>query len=326
MNRLASAMVLRYAGLILIFFISGCGSPVPLKVGTTVMIDSLPLSLARHKPIFAENELTVETVYFDSSRRMREAFVDGRVQAIMTDLAGALLINDGKERGKIVRVSLKPSPSRPMFAMMTPSHQPVATRGRLENGRIAVFREAMDRYVADRLLRAAGIRKWIEIEVNSPDSGLELMQKGEVAAALLQEPLISIALRKGAHIALDDRNLMLGQTVIVFSQRMVDEKPAFIRRFLRAYEQSVRELNVRPQLYRSLVVELVRAPLEVSASMPVPIFPFPGEVPTESDIESAGHWLSGKNIISQPIPYTRLVNAGFLWDPFQFRPAACCGW
>jgi ABC-type nitrate/sulfonate/bicarbonate transport system substrate-binding protein len=152
------------------------------------------------------------------------------------------------------------------------------------------------------------------------------MQKGEVTAALLHEPLISIALRKGAYVLLDDRDLMLGQTVIVFSQRMVDEKPAFVRRFLRAYEQSIRELNVRPQLYRFLVVELVWAPLEVSTSMPIPIFTFPGEVPTESDIESVSQWLLEKKMISQPVPYTRLVNPGFLWDPFQFRPAACCGW
>lgn len=326
MNRFVSTIILLYIALIFISFTSGCGSPVPLKVGTMPMIDSLPLSLARYKPIFAENELVVEAVYFDSSLRLREAFVDGRVDAIITDLAGALLINEGKERGKIVRVSLKPSPSRPMFAIMIPSHQPIATLSRLENARIAVSREAMDRYVVDRLLRAAGIKRWIEIEVNSPESGLEIMQKGKVTAALLHEPLVSIALRKGAHVLLDDRNLMLGQTVIVFSQRMVGEKPAFIRRFLRAYEQSVRELNVRPQLYRSLVVELVQAPLEVSTSMPVPIFNFPGEVPTESDIESASQWLLEKKIISQPIPYTRLVNAGFLWDPFQFRPAACCGW
>jgi len=252
--------------------------------------------------------------------------VDGRVDAIMTDLAGAFLVNEGKERGKIVRVSLKPSPSRPMFALMTPPHQPIGTLRRLENVRIAVSREAMDRYVVDRLLQAAGIRRWIEIEVSSPELGLEMMQEGKATAALLREPQISIALGMGAHVVLDDRKLMLGQTVIVFSQRMVDEKPGFIRRFLRAYEQSVRELNVRPQLYRPLVVDLVPSPPEMSKTIPIPIFTFPGEVPSESDIESASAWLLKKKIISQPIPYTRLVNAGFLWDPFQFRPAACCGW
>ena len=326
MNRFVSTIVLLYIALIFISFTSGCGSPAPLKVGTVPMIDSLPLSLARYKPIFSENGLPVEAVYFDSSSRLREAFVEGRVDAIITDLVGALLVNEGRERGKIVRMSLKPSSSRPMFAIMTPSHHPIPPLSRLENARIAVSREAMDRYVVDRLLRATGINRWIEMEVDTPESGLEIMNEGKVTAALLHEPLISIGLKKGNRVILDDRNLMLGQTVIVFSQRMVDEKPAFIRRFLRAYEQSVRELNVRPQLYRSLVVELVRAPLEVSANMPVPIFTFPGEVPTESEIESASQWLLEKKMISKRIPYTRLVNAGFLWDPFQFRPAACCGW
>jgi NitT/TauT family transport system substrate-binding protein len=326
MNKFVPRIALLYIALVFIFFSSGCGSPPPVKVGTMPIIDSLPLSLARYKPIFSENGLVVEAIYFDSSFGLRNALVGGRIDAIITDLAGALLINEGEERGKIVRISLKSTPSRPMFAVMMTLHQPIATLNSLENARIAVSREAMDRYVVDRLLSAAGISRWTKIEVSSREAGLEIMEKGGGTAALLSEPLISIALKKGAYVLLDDRNLMLGQTVIVFSQRMVGEKPAFIRRFLRAYEQSVRELNVHPQLYRSLVVELVRAPFEVSTTMPVPVFPFPGEVPTESDIESVSAWLLGKKIISQPIPYNQLVNAGFLWDPYQFRPAACCGW
>jgi ABC-type nitrate/sulfonate/bicarbonate transport system substrate-binding protein len=127
-------------------------------------------------------------------------------------------------------------------------------------------------------------------------------------------------------VVLDDGKLLLGQTVVVFNQQMVNEKPAIIRRFLRAYEQSVRELNVRPHQYRSLVMEMVRAPTEVSANLSIPIFPFPGEVPTESDVESANAWLLGKKMILQPVPYRQAVNGGFLWDPYQFRPATCCGW
>jgi NitT/TauT family transport system substrate-binding protein len=124
----------------------------------------------------------------------------------------------------------------------------------------------------------------------------------------------------------DDKSLMVGQTVIVFSQRMADEKPALIRKFLRAYEQAVRELNVRPQTYRFLAAELVHPPSEMSANFTIPVFPFPGEVPTESDIESASAWLLEKKIGTHPIPYRRVVNAGFLWDPYQFKPASCCGW
>ncbi len=318
--------IVLYSTLIFISLPFGCHTTALLKVGTLPVIDSLPLRLAQHKPIFSENHLVVETVYFESPSDLRAALMAGKVDAVITDLIGVLLLNDQQERVKVVRVALRTSSSRPMFAIMTAPHHHINTVRGLENARIAISREASDKYVAEKLLRAAGVNSWIETEVNSAQTGLEMLQRGEVTSALMSEPLISIALGFGARVVLDDRRLLLGQTVIAFNEHIVNRKPAIIRRFLRAYEQSVRELNVRPNQYRFLVMELVRAPSEVSASLPIPLFPFPGEVPTESDVESVNTWLLAKKVVLRPVPYRRAVNAGFLWDPYQFRPAACCGW
>lgn len=318
MSRFVSASVL-------FLLLLGCGSPVPLKVGTMPVIDSLPLSVARHKPIFAENRLAVDILRFGQLLELRDALINDRVDAIITDLVEAFFINEWKECGKIVRVSLKSSHDRPMFAIVAAPHQPTTPHS-LENARIALSREVMDKYVAYRLLRSAGVGRWTEIETGSTEEALETMQRGGAAAALVSEPFISTALRSGGQVILDDRNMAIGQTVIIFSQRMVEKKPAFIRRFLRAYEQSVREINIRPWRYLPLAREFVHVPIGVSTRMPIPSFPFPGEVPLQADMESAGAWLLMKKIISRPISYNQLVNSGFLLDPSQFRPASCCGW
>jgi len=318
MGRFVSASVL-------FLLLWGCGSPVPLKVGTMPVIDSLPLSVARHKPIFEENRLSVDILRFSHLSELRDALINGRVDAIITDLVEAFLINEREECGKIVRVSLKSSPDRPMFAVVAAPHQP-ATPHSLEKARIALSREAMSRYVAYRLLRSAGVGAWTEIETGSTEEALETMQRGEAAAAVLSEPFISKALRSGGQLIVDDGSTPIGQTVIIFSQRMVEKKPAVIRRFLRAYEQSVREVNVRPWRYLPLAREFVGVPVGVSTRMPIPSFPFPGNVPLQPDIESAGIWLLAKRIIPRPISYHQLVHSGFLLDPSQFRPASCCGW
>jgi NitT/TauT family transport system substrate-binding protein len=319
MNKFSIIIIILCFTLVLIPMPFGCSSPPLVRVGTLRVIDSLPLSLARHKPIFAENNLLVEAVYFENPAALRSALLNGNVEAVITDLISALLLNAREERAKIVRIALRASPSRPMFTLVTASKHPS------ENIRIAVSNEAVDKYVSSRLLKAAGISKWTEIEVSGPQNGLEKMERGEVSAVLLTEPFVSMAVKKGAQVFLDDRSLMVGQTVVVFSQRMAREKPALIRRFLRAYEQAIRELNARPQFYLSLAGDLVRPPSEESADLAIPVFPFPGEVPTESDIESANTWRLEKKIGGQPIPYRRAVNGGFLWDPYQFKPAACCG-
>jgi NitT/TauT family transport system substrate-binding protein len=310
---------------VLFFFLLGCDSPAPLKVGTIPAIDSLPLSIARQKPIFAENKLAVDVLRFSQVLELREALANGTVDAIVTDLIEAFIINEGKECGKIVRVALESSPDRPMFAIVAAPHQS-ATSNSLENGRIALSRKTMDRYVAAMLLRSANVCRWTEIETGSMEEALEMMKRGGAAAALLSESFISTALRSGGQVIIDDRNMQIGQTVIIFSQRMVEKKPAIIRRFLRAYEQAVREVNARPWHYLPLATEFTRAPVGVSTTMPIPKFPFPGKVPLQPDIESAGAWLLMKRIISRPISYNQLVNPGFLLDPSQFRPASCCGW
>jgi len=312
--------------LILTFLPFSCSTTAFLKVGTLPVLDSLPLSLAQYKPIFTENHLVVETVRFESPSDLRAAVVNGDVDAAMTDLLSALLLNAQEERVKIVRVALKASSSHPMFAIMAGPHHPIPAAHDLENAHIAISREASDNYAADTLLGTAGIKRWTETEVDSAQTALEMLRRGDVTAALLSAPLISTALGFGARVVLDDRRLLLGQTVVIFNQQVVDGKPAMIRRFLRAYEQAVRELNVRPDHYRPLATELVRTPSDVSADLPIPLFPFPGEVPTESDVESANTWLVEKKMVPRPVPYRRAVNAGFLWDPYQFRPAACCGW
>lgn len=115
------------------------------------------------------------------------------------------------------------------------------------------------------------------------------------------------------------------QTVVVFRQQTVNSKPAVIRRFLRAYEQSVRELNVRGENYRPLLT-IIGIPTEVCSSLPIPVFPFPGEVPGESDIASLNDWLVRNKMLAQPVAYRQVINAGFLGDPHHFHPAACCGW
>lgn len=228
--------------LLLACLAGNCSRHATVTVGTTRTVDALPLALARHKPIFAENQLVVDVVFFERTSDLQAAVRGGTVDAVIIDLEGALLLNDGGERGKIVRVATRQPATR------------VAGTGEA-NGRS-------------------------------------------------------------------------GQTVVMFSQRMVEGGPAVIRRFLRAYEQAVRELNVRREVYRSLLSELVGMGQEAAGAgeVKVPLFPFPGEVPTESEVEAVNRRLLAGGAMGRAVAYRRVVNAGFLWDPGAFRPAACCGW
>ncbi|MBI4333204.1 MAG: ABC transporter substrate-binding protein [Chloroflexi bacterium] len=316
------------AGLFLGFVLAvpACIPPAPLRVGTLPTLDALPLTIDSDKPIYEENKLVLTTVFFASAPELHRALVSGEVDAAITDLIGALLLDRGEERSKIVRVAMRASPQRPKFAIMVGGSDPAISPLELENASIAVSGEASHRFIADRLLAAGGLAKWIEREVAGPEAGLDLLRKGEVRAALLPELLIWQASKEGCRTVLDDGRLMLGQTVVVFNQAMVRSKPVLIRKFLIAYEQAARELNVRPGNYQFLIPGTVGLPPELTRGLTVPVFPFPGQAPAESEVELASAWLVEKKMLEKPVQYRQAVNAGFLWDPFEFKPAACCGW
>jgi NitT/TauT family transport system substrate-binding protein len=128
----------------------------------------------------------------------------------------------------------------------------------------------------------------------------------QVPAALLPEPLLTLAESKGAHVVADDRALDTSETILALDAGRMDADPTLADRFLTAYRQAVARINRDPEAYKTLLVERTRFPLPVKERFRVPVFPDPAP-PAPRDVAAVQDWLEQNGLIEARLPYETIV-------------------
>jgi NitT/TauT family transport system substrate-binding protein len=140
----------------------------------------------------------------------------------------------------------------------------------------------------------------------------ELLINGQLPAATLPEPQGSGAVAAGAIPVVDDTTIPeLSASVLTFSTKALDDNARGVRKFLEAWEMAVKELNSNPDNYRDVLIEIGRVPESIQGTFQMPPYPEAG-VPSREQIADTVAWSIEKGIITQEIPYERLVDDSFL--------------
>jgi NitT/TauT family transport system substrate-binding protein len=130
-----------------------------------------------------------------------------------------------------------------------------------------------------------------------------------VTAALLPEPLLTLAESRGARVILDDRELDTALTVLAVNLKNRPALSALIPRFLKSYNTAVDLINADPSAYKGLLIEKTQFPLAVKDSYPVPVFPARA-IPSEADVQAVQEWLLKNGLIKTRIAYADMVISG----------------
>jgi NitT/TauT family transport system substrate-binding protein len=141
---------------------------------------------------------------------------------------------------------------------------------------------------------------------------MNLLGTGSLKAAMLPEPLTTLATINGAKVILDDTSHPeYSFSVITFRKQTIDEKPEAVRAFLAAIEEAVELINTNPEQYENLMVEKKVVPPTLEGKFKVPAFVTAG-VPTQAQWEDMINWAVEKGLLEQPVPYSSSVNPQFL--------------
>ena len=164
---------------------------------------------------------------------------------------------------------------------------------------MAISRATVIEYLLERLLAFhmldSGYVKTEEIK--KIPIRLQLLLSNRLDAAVLPEPLLTLAQIKGAAIIADDRELSTCLTVIAISKKALKKETGLVSRFLDAYTKSVTAINADPESFKTLLVEKTRFPRPAKDRFLVPVFPQPG-LPSSADIMEVWGWLKQKNMVS----------------------------
>jgi NitT/TauT family transport system substrate-binding protein len=306
---------------LLLFSTLGCSkagnnNKVSLKLGLLSIEDNLPFFVAEKEGLFAKHGVEVQLVPFNSARDRDIALEAGEIQGELADLLAVALFKKGGIPVKVVSLGLGATPQEGRFAILSSPGSGITTPQQLKGIPIAISQNTIIHYLAEEMLKEVGIAP-SELNFQSiPDLKIRLdalLAGKDVKAALLPDPLATLAEKSGAVVVVDDAKLKnnLSQTVILFREDTLKKYPESVKRILQAYEEAAGKLNESPEKYKELIIEKARIPKPLEKSYTIPKYS-PLVLPTKAMVERVMNWMQNKGLIDKAYSYEDIVAPGYL--------------
>lgn len=285
-----------------------------LKMALLPVIDVLPFHVADQNGYFDQEGVEVELVPVKSAQERDTLMQTSQVDGMLTDLLSPVLFNQEDAQIMVVRTARRVYPGSPLFRILAKPESDVTSPVDLASVEIGIAQNTVIEYITDRMLLNAGLapEQISTQEVSAISVRFELLVNGEIPAATLPDPLASGAMAAGAVPVIDDTSVPdLSQSILAFSTRVLETKPEAVRKFLKAWETAVAELNSNPDEYRDLLIEKGRVPEAIQGAFQMPPFP-QASVPTPEQLADVVSWSLDKGLIKTDIPYKRMVDSSYL--------------
>lgn len=297
-------------GLTLVIVVTSGAGPAGgndrLRFGVLPVVDTLPLLVGQSEGHFAAEGINLELVAFQSALERDAALQAGKLDGYFGDILNTvLLIQAGQHIGIITTVFHTHAEHR-MFGIATAPGSGIRSVAALENRAVAISRATVIEYLLDRLTAQKGLPAGFveKLEIKKMPVRLQMLLADQVPAALLPEPLLTLAESKGAAVVLDDRILDTSETVLAL--KIHEETKPLAARFLKAYAAAVERINRKPERYKTLLIEKTRFPMPVKNRYRIPVFPAVG-VPSEADVTAVQDWLVENGMMTERLDYGAIV-------------------
>ncbi|MDR2900680.1 MAG: ABC transporter substrate-binding protein [Treponema sp.] len=297
----------RYAMLVMLMImmiaLSGKIFALPLRLAILPDADSLPFMLARDEGFFNAEGVDVELVTFYNPQERDAAIQAGKVDGAVSDLLAAALFSAGGFDTKITsltdgRYGIVASPSFKNKSLES-----------LRGKKIGLSLHTIIQYSVDYLLKNSGIdvTEYEAVSIPRMPIRMEMVLTGQIDAAALPEPLLTAAIQRGAVLLASTDTVNIDAGVLIFSEKILNERLNDVRSFYRAYEKAAEKINSHPDNYRQYLVDKASFPNEVKDAYRFISYRKP-MLPATDQIENALSWLYARNLLSKYINPKELID------------------
>jgi NitT/TauT family transport system substrate-binding protein len=300
----------------------------PLKIGILPDVDSLPLLVAREEGLFTAQGADVSLVSFKTAVERDAALQAGAIDGAVSDLLAVALAAQG---GFDIKAT---SLTDGRYGIVVSPQSRITSLAGLADVPIGISSNTIIQYAAETMLAAGGVAKERirGLAVPKIQLRMELLLAGQLEAACLPEPLLSVARAKGARLiaASDDfasaldRGTGFGAGVIVFAKPALDDRLADIAAFYRGYARAAAAIDAKSDSYRDFLVAKAGFPAEVRDSFSFVDYRKP-RLPKSADIESVLSWMRAKGLLTKELPSGGAIGERDLVDGRALAEAAK-GW
>ncbi|MGE4293197.1 MAG: ABC transporter substrate-binding protein [Desulfovibrio sp.] len=289
-------------------------APLPARAGTSMrfgvlnVLDTLPLQVAEHDELFSAHGLDVELVPFASAMERDVAIQAERLDGYFGDLIAALMLLEQGRPFPVSLVSYRTLPGQPMFGIAVAPDRSGASLGDLRGASVGYSRSTIMEFLLDKISAKNHLEQdyFQRLEVKKIPIRLQMLLSGQIDAALLPEPLLSLARLKGGSTVLTAENLNIPLTVLCLHQRYYENGGAPFRAFVAAYREALKRLRANPEQYRALMAETCRIPVPLVPDFPVYAYPDPAP-PSAGEVDEVQDWMISKDMLKARLPYDRVV-------------------
>jgi NitT/TauT family transport system substrate-binding protein len=285
-----------------------------LKVGLLYDEEALPAYIAEQEGLFQKDGVNVQLIPFRSAAERDSAVQSGAVDGAEGDLVAVALLNQGGFPVKAVSVALGAKPEEGRFYILAAPNTITRVED-LQGKTLAVSQNTIIDFLADEMLMAKGINpdRVQKVYIPNMPMRLQMLMQKNVAAALLPDPLASVAKIEGATVLVDKTKLPvnLSQSVLFFRDGSIKTKPDAIKGYLQAYAQAEQEVDQNPERYRQLFYDKVDVPKAAQGLVPVPSFS-PPQTPSHDNVQLVLDWMNKKKLLTKSLSYDDLVTGAFI--------------
>ena len=202
-----------------------------LTVGLMPDTDSIPFIIAEQQGYFKEEGIEVELMPFKSAMERDAALQSGNLDGAVSDLLAVIFARSG---GFAVHATSYTDGS---YNLIAGGQAGISSVDGMRGKEIAISRNTIIEYVTDEVLAAQKMNEYDVSKVVIPQIPvrLEMLQSGNLDAALLPEPMASVAVASGGRYITGSGDLGINPGVMVFTDQSIQGKKSSIRAMYRAY-------------------------------------------------------------------------------------------
>ena len=279
------------------------GAAAELRVGVLPDADSLPLLVAEAEGRFAAEGVNVRLVPFKTAVERDAALQAGAVDGVVADLLAAALAAQG---GFDFRVT---SLTDGRYGIVAAPGSGISRAADLAGVPVGLSTNTIIQYAVESLLARAGLpaASIQGLAVPKIQVRMELLLSGQLKAACLPEPLLTVAREKGAALLASSDDAGLGAGVLMFPKSVIDARLDDIAAFYRAYWKAASAINADNDRYRPFLVERAGFPAEARAAFRFVRYAKP-RLPSESDVRAVLSWMEAKGLLAKELAPASLLD------------------
>jgi NitT/TauT family transport system substrate-binding protein len=241
------------------------------------------------------------------------AFMSGQIVGYFGDLQTCIVLSGNKAPIKIVAEVYNATKGQRTFALLSSPKNAGRPLSEILKRGVAVSSNTILDYLTAKFLASKGVplADANMVEMKNIPIRMQMLLGGQVAAAVLPEPLATLAEAKGAQVIMDDAGTGLSSTVLAFNEEFLAESPEKVKAFLRAVARASAYVNTKAEDVRPIMNRECRIPDQLQKTFPIPEFNKLA-LPKASRVNDVSRWLSEKGTIKKDLPYHQMVADGFL--------------